>query len=370
MAPPHPVLLDIAAERPPRAVDDAEGLLASAYDHRMGGLLWSAVDRGEVALPPDAARELARRDLWTQSHHRKLWTTAHHVTACLAEIGAAAALFKGVAAEHRWYDRPGERPCNDLDVLLRPSDVARIEDVVNAIAPGHGIPSDVFDLFARGVLDSLDVRAGGIDVDIHADPLKVEIPSRQRERFWQRTTFLTAPDGHEVRTVDAEASLVQLVLHLNKDRFARLIGFVDVAKLLRDDLDWEVVAELLHREGLQDAAVAALYTVTTRLELDPPPLPAPSGWRPRLWHALWPADSMLAGRAGLVTLQHRQLWLPWLARGRRAETVRWWLRRRAFPPSELLDYQLPDTRGPYVWRLLAGRTRRFRERRLEARSIT
>lgn len=370
MARPHPALLDIAAGRPPAPADDAAALVTSALDHRMGGLLWSHVADGALVLPPRQARRLAKVDLWTQAHHRKLWHLAHRIGDRLHDVAAEAAVFKGVAAEHRWYDRPGERPCNDLDLLLRPADVARLETVVAALRPDHEVPPAVVNLVRAGLLPSVDLRVDGIDVDVHADLLKVEVPTRQREVFWSRTTMVPAPHGARVRALDPEATLVQFLLHLNKDRFARLLGFVDVARVVRREpqLDWGVVAAMLRVDGMTEAGLGALTRVTETLGLTPPPLLRPAGWRMQAWERLWPVEDMLHGRAGLVTLQHRQLWLPWLARGRMAEALRWWLRRRAFPARALLDYQLPDTRGPYLWRLVTGRTRRFIQRRREARA--
>lgn len=368
MARPHPVLLDLAKGRRPDASADPSGLVESALDHRMGGLLWEAVRAGQVLVPPAAAQQLARVHLWTQGHHRKLWRAAEVITARLAAIDAGVVLFKGVTAERRWYGREGARPCNDLDALLHPVDVARIHDIIDALAPEHPLDPAVVDLLRTGVLPSLDLRVAGIDLDLHRDPLKIEIPTRCRPVYWERSEPMVTDAGHTVRVFDTETSLVQLLLHLNKDRFSRLIGFVDVARILQGRVDWPVVAELLAAEGMTQAGVAALERVTDTLDLPAAPLARPGGWRAAAWDRLWPDAAKLGGRGGLVTLQHRQLWLPWLAEGRVHEALWWWLRRRAFPPRPLLTYQLPDTRGPYLWRLVAGRIRRFLERRTEARA--
>ena len=121
MASPHPALIELAAGRPlPFRVGDPEHLLATALEHRMQGLLWSAVTRGEIDLPLETQRRLAVLNLRTQAHHRRLWMILEEVTALLAQHGIEVAVFKGVAAEACWYKRMGERPSRDLDLWLSP----------------------------------------------------------------------------------------------------------------------------------------------------------------------------------------------------------------------------------------------------------
>ncbi|HVM20339.1 MAG TPA: nucleotidyltransferase family protein [Egibacteraceae bacterium] len=365
---PHPILLDIARSQKPRAVVDPDALIASAIDHRMTGLLWDEVDAGRVALPAGHANDLARRDLWTRGHHRKLWATAELIRSRLESVGAQGAIFKGVAAEQRWYGRQGARPCTDLDVLLRPEDLRRCHEVLAALQPDNRVTPSAIKLFRTGMLQSIDLVIDGIEVDFHGDLLKLDVPARQNALFWKRTQEIPGSQG--LRTIDAETSLVQFVLHLNKDRFARLVGYVDVARVLSDDLDWAAIAAMFDAEGLREVGRCTLDRVVETLALPVHPLAAPTGWRSRMWHQLWPPEHTLEGGAGLLRLQHRLLWLPWLARGRPPEALRWWLRRRVLPPSDLVDYQHPYTRGPYLWRLVTGRLRRFRERRAEARAAS
>ncbi len=59
MAHPHPALIELAAGRPlPFRVGDPEHLLVTALEHRMHGLLWSAV---EIDLPLETQRRLAHQ---------------------------------------------------------------------------------------------------------------------------------------------------------------------------------------------------------------------------------------------------------------------------------------------------------------------
>lgn len=361
MARPHLLLLDLAAGRTPRrdAVDDAAVVAASAFEHRMGGLLWSAVARGDIPITGEASHLLALDDLAVQAHHRRLWLTLVDIHDRLSAIGIQVAAIKGVAAEARWYDRLGERPCTDLDLLLEPRGQYRLDEVLEALAPDFFLRADAPKLMQSSVLQSLDLDVSGIEVDVHADLLKVEIPTRGTETLWARTTTVVH-DEASVRVLDAETSLIQFLMHLHKDRFSRLLGYADVARIIeRETLDWAFIDDFLAREGLRVHAYSALHAVATALDLAVPPVPIPHGWRARAWRKLWPPERALSGQPGFASrLGHQSLWIPWLADGRLSEAVRWWLRRRAFPPDTLVRVYYPNVRGPYLVRLIVGRLRR------------
>ena len=63
MAHPDPLLLALAAGHAVTGERDSRGLVDSAVEHRMTGLLWSAVERGEVVLPPDERQRLSVVDM-------------------------------------------------------------------------------------------------------------------------------------------------------------------------------------------------------------------------------------------------------------------------------------------------------------------
>lgn len=370
VARPHPLLLDLAAARVPAdpTPADPDALVASAIDHRMTGLLWSAIASRYVQLPPEHERALAERDVAVELHHERVWKAIGIIGTRLESRGVAVAVVKGVTAETRWYDRPAERPSRDIDVLVEPDARHRIADIIDALDPEQAHRAQLPELVREGVLQSVDLSFAGIAVDVHVDLLKVEIPTRHRDRIWSRTVQLAAPDGGRVRALDPEVSLVHFLLHANKDRFARLIAYADVARILRSGgLDWEFVEEFAAAEGLQVPVFCSLYAITDELGLSAPPVARPRGWRASAWHGLWPRPSRLHGTHGLMTRQHRQFALPLLAEGRRLEAIRWLLRRRVFPPRSTVPIYYPDTRGPYPLRIVVGRVLRARDRRRGAR---
>src|SRR5207248_898535 len=245
MARPHPALIDLAAGRPMAMKSDSMSLVASAREHRMGGLLWSRASSGELELDPEAARILLEEDLVLRGRQRRMWGVLDDVARKLEAIDIEIAVFKGIIAQTRWYDREGERPCVDLDVLLPPGAEARAGDVLRALQPTHRLTAHADRLASSGALQSLELRVKEVPIDLHFDMLKLGIPSRLRETIWSRMIPFETSSGRSVRVPDPEIALMQFLVHLNKDRFRYLLGLADVARILsREEVDWRSLADL------------------------------------------------------------------------------------------------------------------------------
>ncbi|MEX1133493.1 MAG: nucleotidyltransferase family protein [Acidimicrobiia bacterium] len=368
MGRPHPALLDLAAGRDPRgAIEDVSALLASAQEHRMTGLVARWVNNGTLPLPRDQAVRLATYNLRVRAHHDHLWKALASVTDEFAGIGIEVASFKGVTAEARWYDGLGERPCADLDLLLSPSHINRIEDIIAHFQPSHPLAGKAQMMAEFGQIQHVDLRGvEDVDLDLHFDLLKILIPGRHQEEIWQRTTGFDGVDHGAFKVVDPETSLIQSLLHLTKDRFSLLLGFVDVVRIIeREDLDWNYIDRFVREEGLEVPTYLALAQVFETLDLSAPSIPGVRGWRTSMWRLIWGPSTQLQGAWGRVTHHRRQFWIPLLARGRLTEAMRR-LTELAFPPRALMTHYHPNIRGPYLWHLLRGRLRRAQERRREA----
>lgn len=370
MARPHPALVELAADRPLPPIDDIGSFLGSAHEHRMTGLLWTRMAEGEFSLGDDDRRWLARHESMTWARHQMLWESLDGVITHLTSMGVSVLTFKGVAAEARWYDRMGERPCYDLDILVAPHDRHRFGEVLQALQPDHPLAGRIQPLLDRGLIQSVPLSFKGTPVDLHGDLFKLGIPCRQPERVWERAVPLSAASHPTVRVLDPELALINFLLHLTKDRFRYLLGFVDVQRIVtREELDWSFIDDFLHREGLEAHVYRALEAVLDTLELPVPRHASGPGWRTRAWAILWRPDIRLRGNLGRFRFRRRGQWvLPFTARGRVREAARWWL-RRLFPPTPLLNYVHPRTRGPYLWRLVSGRFRHAIEQRRVASRV-
>jgi hypothetical protein len=186
--------------------------------------------------------------------------------------------------------------------------------------------------------------------------LKLDIlPSRQRELLWRRRVPFRFADGRLVEVLDAETSLIQLLLQLNKDSLSYLLGFADVARICeREPLDWRFIDEFLRGEGLESQLYMTLDVVFQTLRLPSRISLRTSPLRTAVWRIVWRPANRLQGDAGIIRSQRRNWWLPLTARGRGIPAFRAIL-ARVFPPRSLLDYYYPTTHGPYLWRLAVGR---------------
>jgi hypothetical protein len=330
MARPHPALVELAAGRPLPGISDFEELLRSAFEHRMHGLLWTRVQNGELSGPPDWEQRIAMLSLRDEARHLHLWETLQAVTETLSSIGAGVATLKGVAAEKRWYERIGERPCYDADVLLSPHDTEMADQVVEALEPGNKLVGRLREQIERGTLQFVELHAvDGTRVDLHFDALKMRIPCRQAELLWSRTVDVENPTGGAVRAYDTELSLLYFLLHMNRDRFRSLLGFADIARILRERaIDWHFIDSFAREEGIEVPVYASLDSVCSTLGIDnPAPAPEP-GWRLWVWTVLWRHHVRLQGDASIDRYRNRGRYvLPLLASGRGFEAARLIARR-------------------------------------------
>ena len=339
---PHPALIDVAAGRGLPIVTDPMPLLRSAVAHGMAGLLLSEVERTDPPWRRIALAVLTARQASVQAWHERLWAGLVSISAVLDDAGIDVAIAKGIAAEALWYALTGERPCNDLDLLLSPAHVGQIDDVIAAIEPSHPLCGKVRRLAERGVIQAVDLEYEGVPIDLHWDLLKLGIPSRNRQAIWDRTVPFTLPDGRSLRALDAECSYMHFLMHLNKDRFRRLLGFVDVARVYeREELDHAAIERLVRADGIETSVSASWEVVMRTLGLHARNEIQAAAVRSLIWRIAWRPSVRLRAAESTVRFRHRQWLIAVLSRGRAVEAVRCWV-RVTFPPADFLAYAHSD----------------------------
>jgi len=334
---------------------DAEAttdVVTSAIEHRMHGLLWELVETEELPVGREATDLLAPAVLAVRRRSRKLATTASDVSEELAEIGLEVAVFKGVAAEKRWYGRNGTRPAGDLDLWLAPHQIDRAGEAVTALHPGHPLEGQVSELASTGQIRSVDLVWKGIPVDLHFDPFKFGVWYEDLDAVWANTEDL----GEGYRAMGPAAELVNALIHLNKDRFSRLLGFVDVVRASAQPEVAEAAWRLATQIGVSVPVACSAQVVGETLDV-PIPIPEPrDGWRTQMWSKLWPKETWLQGNAGYAQMRRRQDLIPFLCDGQLPEAIKY-LQHVWFPPRVLLDYFNPHVEGlPYPLALWKART--------------
>lgn len=350
-------------------IDDLPDFLRSSLEHRMTGLVWRCVQSGGLAVEPQLHRGLATESMLTEQRNRRLSAALAHAHELLAEEGIGVATFKGVAAERRWYEGVGDRPCWDVDLLVAPHSLNRSGRLVETLDPRRPNDGRIQRLVDAGILQTIDVVFEGVVLDIHFDLFKLGISSRQPDIVWERTVEVALADGAMVHALDAETSLVLSLLHLNKDRFAKLLGFVDVLRIMeRGHLDWGFVDAFVKGEGIETPYSHAFEVVVQTLGIDHS-LDLPTGWRSRLWNILWSPEIRLLGEGSRLRYGRRTAVLfPFLVTGRFWDAVRY-VFRRMFPRSDMIDLVHPGTSGPYLWRLASARFRQRMKQAQERRAL-
>jgi hypothetical protein len=348
------LLTELAAERDPGTVAIDAQVLAAAREHRMTGLLWTWLRERDAE--PELKTQVAMTDLHTQAHLARVWSVLETSVSRLDAIGIEVATIKGVTAEARWYARPGERPCSDVDLLLGPHQLDRTGDAVGALDPHHPWLPHVNTMANSARVQSVTLNLEGLEVDLHLDLLKLGIPTRQTYEFWERTTVHALPSGGSVRVLDDTVALMHLLVHLNKDRFQRLLGYADIPRVLGNgQVDLQAMVRLAGREGIEVPVLRSLETVLDHLGLAwPEELERARGPRSAAWSLLWRPGIRLRGREGRLRFRRRQDWISFLARGRLLDSSRWWV-RELLPPGPTVNHHYGYIRGPYLWKLVRGR---------------
>ena len=308
----------------------------------MSGLLWSRVLAGDIALPRERALELAVADVETRERHARLQSTIVDVTRLLEARGVPVAVFKGKVAEQRWYERPGERPSADVDLLLDPAAAGRLGEVVDLLDARYPRRAGLDRRVELGLQHAATVRLGGVAIDLHVEVPKFGMPSRSRAALWGCTERFRLDDGSEVRTLDADGHLFVFLTTIIKDRFARLLAYSDIRRVASDPaVEWERVARIAAIDSLDRPIARALDVVMATLGL-----PVPGPWRrprPSLsWSVLCRPSVRLAGSR---RRPRRLLLMPLVVPGRRIEAAHS-LARRVRPPREVARDLYPGGAGP------------------------
>lgn len=328
--PPWPpaLLIDLAADREPQSQDLTREIVDIALDHRMGGLLWSWAQ----SRPVDEALKgrLALADLRVQAHMVRVWSLLESSVGRLVEAGIEVASLKGPTAEARWYARPGERPSSDVDLWLSPYQVDRAGDALRLLQPDHPWEPFFDELAAQGRVQTVTLDVGGVEVDLHLDLLKTGLTTRQSTLYWDACEWWDLSGGMRVRVLDPTTSLLLFLVHLNKDRFQRLLGYADVVRVVNSGADLDRLRVYATREGLGASVGASLGAVSTDLGmawLDMPP-------GSRTWRAVWRRSIRLRGSEGRRRFRRRALGIVALSdRGVGERSAALW--QSVVPPAQV-----------------------------------
>jgi hypothetical protein len=297
-----------------------------AARHRVVGYVVRACARDGLALPDEIGQQFLAEHLATQAVSMLL---EHELQQILTAFGAAQVpvlVLKGPALVRTIYSDPGLRPYSDLDLTIH----KQHEALAASLLEGCGYSEFFYDGdLARRAPSEHFCEASAFHrsfagvynrslVELHLDPFQLAVaPACERDR-WERSQVVPGlPDGRMLAPVD---QLVQLCVHAHKHGFNRLIWLKDLDLLLRthaDALDWRLIADVAHKEGVAASAWYALQLTHTLLGT---PLPRgtaavqPSFVTRALYRAIWP-PARVARLEGFVRRRAVQMFMDESWRG-------------------------------------------------------
>jgi len=218
------------------------------------------------------------------------------------QAGLALMVLQGMAIADELYT-PGTRPLSDIDLLVRPEEFDRTEQLL--ITLGYAMVSRYPPVYARN----------GVTIDLHrhlaylsrvepaTTPLRIN-----EEMVW--ADAVTRPFGPVTAwTLSPQDQVVILCAHLQKHSFSRLIWFVDIGLLLNrlnSTTPLETVRARATRLGLEQPlyyVCAYLRHVLALPSLQSLSFPRPSlTWAERRLAALLMKNKRIDGMGDLLFL--------------------------------------------------------------------
>lgn len=269
----------------PNARDRLAGSIAEGLDWER---LWDLAHLHEV-VPLVGAMMLAvggdtvpaawrirttRRRHVTLRANGRLADTLFEVLAALDAAGVPAMPVKGLVIADELYGDVAARPCADLDVLVRPADLAR----ARAVLADRGFAQRAAPRYKALVHQFHDPAWGR---GIGADHIRLELhwalwaDSDRRlgaTGLWDRSRTTTLLD-RPIRTLSLEDTLLHLAIHRTRSAL-RLRWVVDIAELLRRHaatLDWDAY---LDRARVAGARTSSWMVLSLAHDLLDGPVPA------------------------------------------------------------------------------------------------
>ena len=241
-----------------------------AVQHRIQGLLWSAIDGGAVAADDamaQAASESAAAALRTCLVAEQ---TAVLAVQAIRGAGAEARALKGIAIAHLDHVDPAERVFGDCDLLIRRADYRPALAALTSAGFRRAEPP------VRGWWEQRFGKAivlygpSGAELDLHVAITGGYFGTMiDHDDLWSRASEPFQLAGLPVQGLDREGRLLQAACHTMLGGGSGLRAERDVAQLvLVSGADWELAVERAERDGVELVLAAAVRKVWADLGLD------------------------------------------------------------------------------------------------------
>lgn len=256
---------------------DWEFVLQKAHQNCVTPLLYWSLSTQNSSLIPDAVMKRLR--LFFSTHvRRNLHQTAEMITLVrlFEQVNIPALPFKGPTLAARAYGNISLRQFNDLDILVRKSDLPK----AIRLLVGRG--------YARAFagpplpdLTSADLRRKDLGLISRDGSVRVELHWRlsgthfgfpfDLDELWERLSIVELA-GSSIRSLTANDLLIYLCVHGSRHGWERLQWVCDVAEHIRHnpDSNWSLVLKRARNVGCERSVRLGLFLASRLLDAELP----------------------------------------------------------------------------------------------------
>ncbi|MEC0664811.1 nucleotidyltransferase family protein [Priestia flexa] len=159
------------------------------------------------------------------------------VLKALTEFGIAAIVLKGTSFAERYYGHIGARPTSDIDVLLKPDDLAKAKEIV--ISMGFNVENEPIEghfhiTFSKYIPGSI----APLMVELHWDILRSNTSVLNIEEFWAAS--IPEKNNPYLRKLDPQHEFYMICLHgwrHNLDAAKYFLDIIQMCEILKGKID-------------------------------------------------------------------------------------------------------------------------------------
>jgi hypothetical protein len=256
---------DVAVEMLDEA--DWERLNALAQRHGVAPMLYATLKKRAITPPPAIADQLRQIYLASASRNLHLFQELGKILRALQSANIAVIPLKGACLAQAIYGNIALRPMGDVDLLVKPDEMARALDVLRALgyASVHSFDPVIEQTISQHMPPMY--KAGGLHVEMHwtivSPRSNIHLNQGDLDQLWSRAVTAQIA-GVQVLTLGSEDLLVHLCLHASiQHRFdgAGLRNYFDIALVILqygDTIDWTQFALRANQWGCANGVHLAL----------------------------------------------------------------------------------------------------------------
>jgi hypothetical protein len=264
-------LIDLLAERQvsPAAWPNAdwERLIALAQRHSLAPILYARLHERGVAPPPKTLEQLRRMYLVGVTRNVRLFQELGKILRALQSANVPVIPLKGACLAEAVYSNVALRPMGDVDLLVKPHDMAHALEVLRILGYSS---KHTFDPIAEQAISQHMPpisKPGGLTVEMHWTIVPPTYSTRfnadDLEQLWSHASAATI-GGVSVLMFSPVDLLLHVCLHASVHHRFDGVGlrtYLDMAQVTRrygDAIDWEQFTARANRWGIANGVRLAL----------------------------------------------------------------------------------------------------------------